>query len=256
MYTVTKYPPGCFCWADNSSTDRPASAAFYRDLLGWRLEEQSNEFASYTFCALRGAPVAIIAPLPPAMGIPSFWNSHVSVVSADESAARAAELGGQLIEPPFDIGDQGRMSFLQDPQGARFTLWQARAHIGAGLVNCAGAMVWNELHTPDRAASQQFYGALFGWQFVAHDDESDEIRNGGRANGGLRHTAGAAHWRVYFAVADMDEAAARLPELGGEALTPIEQPDAQSRRLLIRDPAGAECGLLQLAQPDAWEEAG
>ena len=55
-------------------------------------------------------------------------------------------------------------------------------------------------------------------------------------------------------MADLDEAAARVVALGGETLGPIERLDGDNRRLLLRDPAGAECGLLELAHPDPWEE--
>lgn len=256
-FRVTRYPPGCFSWVDGSTTNLPASVAFYGGLLGWEAEVQQFPLGSIQLCRLRGAAVAALIELPPESGIVSGWGCHVTVSDVDAAAARVVELGGALIHPPFDIADNGRLCIFQDPHGATLHLWQPRATFGAELVNFPGAVVWNELHTPDRTASRAFYGALFGWQFAPFDDGSDEIRNRGRAAGGLCYGDSqlkAAFWRVYFAVADMDEAAARVVALGGEALGPIEQLDAENRRLLLRDPAGARCGLLELAQPDFWEE--
>lgn len=241
-----------------STTDLPASVAFYRGLLGWETEEQRYPPGRIQLCRLRGAAIAALIGILPESGQPAVWECQVTVADVDAAAARAVELGGALTLPPLDIVANGRQCILRDPQGATLQLWQPRATIGSELVNCHGAVVWHELHTPDRAASQSFYGALLGWQFAPFDDDSDEIRNGDRANGALCHSdprLSAAFWRVYFAVADLDEAAARIVALGGETLGPIERLDADNRRLLLRDPAGAECGLLELAHPDPWLEA-
>ncbi len=258
-FRVRRYPPGCFSWVDCVTLDLPASVKFYSALLGWETDELSTSLGAFTNCRLRGEPVAALNGLSPDMGFPSAWNSHVTVADVDAAAARVSELGGELIEKPFDIDEQGRMCLLRDPQGATLSLWQPRAFIGAGLVNCAGAMVWNELLTPDRAASQAFYSGLFGWEFQRFDPEYDEIRNDGRANGGLDYgpdaaAREAAEWRVYFTVADMEKAAACVSEMGGEALTPIEHLHSQPRRLGVHDPAGAEIWLLELAAPEPWEE--
>lgn len=264
-FRVTRYPHGTFSWVDLSSTDAAASKAFLTALMGWStvdipLGEAAHEF--YTMFTMVGENVAALSQHSPEMmaqGIPSYWNHYITVEDVDALVPRIGELGGQILFGPFDIFDSGRMLAFTDPLGANVSLWQPGTHIGAGLVNCPGALVWNELHTPDRAASQAFYHALLGWQFAPFDAESAEIRNGGRANGALCHgdsQLSAAFWRLYFAVADLDEAAARVAALGGETLGPVEQLDADNRRLLLRDPAGAECGLLELAHPDPWLEEG
>ena len=260
-YRVTRYPPGTFSWVELASNKGEASKQFLTALFGWTaVDLPLGEGMVYTMYTLEDRYVAASSQIyegiyPP--GTPSQWNHYISVENVAALAPRIEALGGQILAGPFDVFDSGRLIRLLDPLGAAIGLWEPRSHIGAGLVNCPGAVVWNELHTPDRAASQAFYGALLGWQFAPFDAESDEIHNRGRANGALCHgdsQLSAAFWRVYFAVADMDEAAARVVALGGETLGPIEQLDADNRRLLLRDPAGAECGLLELAHPDPWLE--
>ena len=262
-FRVTRYPQGAFSWVDLSSTDAAASQTFLTELMGWdaleiSLGEAAHEF--YTMLSLEGANVAGMSQHSPEMmeqQIPSVWNSYITVLDLDAFIPRITELGGTIVAGPIDIFDSGRMLMLIDPSGAYVSLWQPRSHIGASLVNCPGAPVWNELLTTDRAASQAFYGALFGWQFVAFDEHTVEIRNQGRANAGLYTGAtdlAHSYWRVYFAVADLDQSAAQVLALGGSFIQPIEQLDADHRRLLIRDPAGAEFGLLELAQPDPWQE--
>ncbi|HMD52436.1 MAG TPA: VOC family protein, partial [Solirubrobacteraceae bacterium] len=157
-------------------------------------------------------------------GVPPMWNSYVSVASADESAERARELGADVHVPPFDVSEAGRMAIVRDPQGAFFELWQPNEHVGAGLVNAPGALVWNELASPDPAASASFYGGLFGWTtepFEGMGETYLSIKNGEASAGGIRSLTppGAPpNWLVYFATDDIDEALRLVERLGGVSL--------------------------------------
>ncbi len=51
---------------------------------------------------------------------PAHWSVTFAVADADATAARAAELGGQVLAGPFDA-PWVRMAVLADPQGAVFT---------------------------------------------------------------------------------------------------------------------------------------
>ncbi len=50
----------------------------------------------------------------------AHWGVTFAVDDADETAERAAELGGQVLVPPFDA-PWVRMTVIADPQGATFT---------------------------------------------------------------------------------------------------------------------------------------
>ena len=52
---------------------------------------------------------------------PSRWNVTFAVDDTDASAARAAELGGEILAEPFDAGPV-RVAQVRDPQGAEFTI--------------------------------------------------------------------------------------------------------------------------------------
>jgi hypothetical protein len=58
-------------------------------------------------------------PFPPE--VPSHWSVTFTVDDADATAARAAELGGTVITPPFDAGPT-RVAVVGDPQGAVFAV--------------------------------------------------------------------------------------------------------------------------------------
>ena len=75
----------------------------------------------------RDEAVAAIYPLPgDSQGMPSHWVSYVSILSADEAAKRAADLGGTLLMEPFDVMTAGRMAVIKDPTGAVVAVWERR----------------------------------------------------------------------------------------------------------------------------------
>jgi predicted enzyme related to lactoylglutathione lyase len=52
-------------------------------------------------------------------GVPPYWNVTFAVDDADATAEKAAQLGGQVVVPPFDA-PWVRMTIIADPQGATF----------------------------------------------------------------------------------------------------------------------------------------
>ena len=67
--------------------------------------------------------VAAINPIPTDTDTPAHWGVTFSTDNADAAAARAADLGGEIVVPPFD-GPFVRMTVIRDPQGATFTASQ------------------------------------------------------------------------------------------------------------------------------------
>jgi uncharacterized protein len=64
--------------------------------------------------------VASINPIPDDQpDVPAHWNVTFAVDDADATAAKATELGGKAIVPPFDA-PWVRMTVIADPQGATF----------------------------------------------------------------------------------------------------------------------------------------
>jgi uncharacterized protein len=248
----TQHAPGTFCWTDLTTSDQPAAKAFYSGLLGWEADDMPvGDGAVYSMMRLDGHDVAAISPQQPQQreaGVPPTWNSYVAVESADAVAERAGELGATVHAPAFDVLDAGRMAVIQDPQGAFFMAWEPRRHVGATLVNAPGALVWNELASPDLEASAAFYGDLFGWTiapFEASPQPYLSIRNGDANNGGIRELSPPGvppHWLVYLGCEDIDAALAKVEELGG---TRIDGPiDIQMAKIgIVQDPQGATFAL-------------
>lgn len=244
------YTPGTFCWSELATSDQAAAKAFYAALFGWESDDRPvGEDSYYSMQLVGGKPVAAIAGQPQQQrdaGVPPLWNSYVSVDSADAVAERAKELGATVHAPAFDVFTSGRMAVIQDPQGAYFMLWQPGDHVGGALVNAPGALVWNELNSPDLDGSSAFYSALFGWdieQFAGMEDYLS-IKVGAANNGGMRALVPPSppNWLVYFGAEDIDAALVKVQELGGTKLAgPI---DIQIAKIaVVADPQGAVFAL-------------
>jgi uncharacterized protein len=243
----TSYAPGTFSWAELATSDAEAAKAFYTAVLGWEYEDNPiGEGMVYSLARRDGRRVAALF----GSDQPPHWNCYVTVASVDEITPRAAELGGRVLQEPFDVMDVGRMSAISDPAGAVAYLWQAKQHIGAGLVNAPGAFCWNELSTRDPDVAQQFWTGLLGWDFERIEAGPVDywmISNAGQSNGGLHRmgdetpTDVPSHWLVYFAVDSIDAAAPNA----GTPVVPKTQAGGQNSFAVFSDPAGAVFGLFE-----------
>lgn len=245
----TTYEPGTFCWVELGTTDAAGAKAFYGALLGWAADDTPAGTGTYTMARVGTHHVAGLYERTD--GTPAGWLSYVSVVDADATAKRAAELGGTVLYEPLDVMEAGRMALLQDPTGAVLGLWQPVGNIGATLVNDPGALVLNQLTTSDPEVAQRFYGDLFGWrvEFTGNDEQAYwGLYNGDALNGGMMplpaETEAPSHWLVYFTTSDLDAAVARIPELDGTVLIP-PMAIRSGRIAAALDPQGAAFALFE-----------
>jgi hypothetical protein len=251
---MERYEHGVPSWVDIGSPDPQAAASFYGALFGWESQEGPPEAGGYRLCEIGGIPVAGIGPAQ-SPG-PPYWATYVNVDDADAIAALVAANGGQVLVPPMDVLDVGRMAVFMDPVGAVFSVWQPGSHPGAGLVNEPGTLSWNELITTDLDASAAFYGALFGWETDTRGEGPGaytEWQLGGRSVAGMMAkppmmpAEAPPMWGVYFAVADTDAAVARIVELGGSVM--VAPTDIEPGRFaVVADPHGAVFNVIALSE--------
>ena len=243
------YAPGTFCWADLGTTDADAAKAFYTGVFGWEAVDQAAGVAgTYTTFKLDGRDIAALYEMGEAErgSLTPHWSSYVSVEDVDELAPKVLELGGEVLAHPFDVMQSGRMTALKDPTGATVNLWQPREQIGAGRVNDAGCMVWNELATPDPARARDFFGGLLGWTVEPEESGYGVIKNNGALNGGVRppQDGEPTHWLVYFTIASLDDTTKKIREAGGSVIAgPMTTP--VGRVAAVRDPQGAAFALFE-----------
>ncbi|ROO84937.1 hypothetical protein EDD29_2469 [Actinocorallia herbida] len=254
MSEVTEpYATGTPCWVDLMAKDQQAALDFYRELLGWQGEIGPAEFGGYTVCELNGRAVAGIAPTMAPEGAsepPTVWTNYLSSTDAQATQDAIVAAGGLLIAPVMDVGSLGRMLVAADPQGAVFGVWEARDFAGAQVVNEAGALVWNELHTDDIPGATAFYAEAFDLRIKPMEGAEPycELRVGDQCVGGATHLAAdppgtPSHWLTYFAVDDVDASVDTLLEHGGTVLAPPFDMIA-GRMTVVTDPQGAPFALI------------
>ncbi|HET9314669.1 MAG TPA: VOC family protein, partial [Vicinamibacteria bacterium] len=234
MPEITKSEPGRFCWFELGTTDARAAARFYGSLFDWTTHEQpAQPGMQYTMLRLRGKDVGGMYELTPEMraqGVPAHWMPYVATDNADENVARARNAGGTVVNGPFDVMDHGRMAVLKDPQGAMFSVWQAKSHPGVGVFGEPGAPCWVELATTDDEAARAFYQAVIGWKpdvkSAGPMPYTEWLASDGSVTAGMMKMTGERqkgvppHWLTYFAVEDVDASAARVAKSCGTVMVP------------------------------------
>ena len=137
-----RYIAGVPCWIDTNQPDPEAAAAFYSGLFGWEIEDAMppGSETHYFMARLRGGDVAGISPVPEGAPPTARWDTYIWVESADETASTVRDAGGGVVTEPFDFMDASRVAVFTDPEGAAFSVWEAKKHEGARLVNDPGSL--------------------------------------------------------------------------------------------------------------------
>lgn len=255
------WPEGTPCWVDCQVDDTKAAREFYGRLFGWQIEDGPEEFGGYLMAMKDGKAAAGIGPKPEGMPMPSVWTTYIAADSADAVADKITAAGGQVMMPPFDVADVGRMFVGLDSTGGAFGVWQAMSHNGVGICNEPGTLCWNELHTRQYDEAKRFYGEVFGYSYQGMMGGSEngyatfslpgsEDGVGGICDDTAMPDAPEAptHWLTWFAVDDVDASTALVAELGGQAMMPpMDMP--VGRASVVAGPQGEFFGLIALQTP-------
>ena len=248
--TQMEHAPGSFCWIELATTDGPGAKKFYSELFGWTTHDSTiGPDMVYTIIRLDGKDVGALYQKGETMkDVPTHWASYISVVSADEVAAKAKSLGGTVLKEPFDVFDAGRMAVITDPTGATFCIWQAIKHSGVGVKGQPNSLSWNELLTNDTARAIDFYTKLFGWKIDANNPMGYRQINTGSSEGiqgGIWPAPPQAPTFVQlFVTVDNVQAAAKNAEaLGAKLLIPPTMLPEGNEMAVMLDPQGMSFGI-------------
>jgi uncharacterized protein len=257
MANVDKHPPGSFCWVELATTDQNAAKSFYTSLFGWAvIDNPMGPGDFYSIFKLRGRDAAAGYTLRKDQrerGVPVHWSLYIATENADQAAAKAAQAGGTVLMPVFDVMDAGRMAVIHDPTGAVFCAWQAKKSQGIGIVGEPGAFCWADLSTPDPDRAGKFYSTLFGWKLEKGEKDPSgylHIKSGDQFIGGIppAHGNTPPHWLIYFMVADVAAAAAKAAKLGAKILMPPKDMEGVGTWAIVADPEGAVFAIFKSAR--------
>jgi predicted enzyme related to lactoylglutathione lyase len=119
----------------------------------------------------------------------------------------------------------------------------------------SGQFCWIDLAATDAARAQAFYGQVFGWECreqAANGGSFTRLQLSGQDVGSLyqltrAHLEGGvpSHWTPYVRVDDVDAAARRAADAGGNTLVRPFVVSGVARIALISDSVGAHLGLWQ-----------
>lgn len=122
-----------------------------------------------------------------------------------------------------------------------------------------GHVVWHDLVTPDIAQSQQFYSAVFGWQYkTVNDDYALVMINGDLIAGmaQLDNKNNASHWLTLLSVDDIDNATAKASAAGAKILIDKATIEGRGDVAVLSDPQGAVFSIIDTVNGDPTPNQG
>lgn len=253
MPSRESFRDGMPCWIDLTSSDTAGAVRFYSALLGWETEDLGPDYGHYTLFLREGRAVGGLIGNSEGSGFPDGWVTYFAAADVLGLTELAARAGAEILVAPFAVSDQGSVAHLADPSGATFGLWQGNKLRGFGIHGEPGAAVWHELVTRQYRQCIDFYTRIFQWEPQVEADTEDfryttalldGEQHAGIMDGALFLPEGRpSAWGVYFGVADADEAATRVAELGG-TVTVEPQDSPYGRVSTATDPTGAAFRLI------------
>ena len=242
---------GTFGWYELHTRDRTRAADFYGQLIGWTTSSQGPYTGLLTSS---GAYAGGMMDMPQGVPseVPAHWVVYLRVADVDAAAARVAGLGGQLIVPPHDVPNVGRMCTIADSTGATLQLFKGVSDKTPEMG--PGTFCWTELLSHDPAKAKSFYASLVGWSTTSMPLPTGEYTMFWTPNANPETMQGCAGgmmkiapewgpmpscWLSYIHVADVDATAARIEPLGGTIFCPPTDIPNIGRFAVASDPTGA-----------------
>ena len=123
-------PVGRIAWLDLTVTDASATRDFYRQVIGWSVQDvpmkdASERYADFNMLGGDGDPAAGICHARGAnLGLPPVWLIYLPVGDLAESLRRVREEGGKSIREITGADGACACAVVEDPVGATFALMQ------------------------------------------------------------------------------------------------------------------------------------
>ena len=258
---------GKIVWHDLITHTPEASKRFYSELFGWEFEDLGLNFGfgrtvNYSLIRHQGELIGGMVdanhlgrPNPEQL---SQWVIAMSVMDVEIAVAAVRAGGGKVLTPPTDVAERGRIALVEDNQGATLVLLQTRDGDPADRDPPVGGFLWDEIWPDDLERAVVFYTQLTELNPSIHATPSgSEYRYMASAStprfgllqrpiDGLSPT-----WVSYVRVEEPALITARVPELGGRVLVPVQEGDMGEHVALISDPSGAGIAIQTWSGPRA-----
>jgi len=232
--------PGKVIWHDLVTPDPVLAGQFYEKLFGWQIDYQDQ----YSVVRNGGKRIAGILKVKPADGKTKegVWIPSISVADVDAAALLVEVQGGKILKGPLDRGKHGRVALISDPQGADFVLISTEEGDPADSKTDIGGWLWDEVWTTNPETIQGFYVSVFGYDGLFSDDGYVVFIRDKKWRAGMRHVRDENEHRLWVPVvrvADPQETANRVRELGGIVWVAPKDAPVKGETALIADTMGA-----------------
>lgn len=246
---------GSFFWYDLVSKDPAASRAFLTRLFGWVASDAAMpDGTPYTSFSSGGKLICGLMPLSEARDYDegrAYWMTYIQVDRLFSTMTRAERQGGEVLSDVMPVPDLGSYQVLRDPDGALFSLVEAKQPVLSPDFSW-NSIIWNELLCRHSKASIEFYRSTAGWIFQPAESQLNYafFTVGGQNMAGVLDMPGddfgdlRAGWQTYIAVENVDEMAAKVESSGGHlAAEPFDLPGVGRIAILV-EPGGCVISLL------------
>ncbi len=244
-----------FVWYELAATDVEAAKAFYAGVVGWNTGNASMPGSDYSLFSAGDTPVAGLTKLPAearSAGASPQWRGYVGVGDVDDAAGRVKQLGGTVHVPPANVRNVSRMSVIADPEMATLALIKASERgPERPKPGTPGHVGWHELLAFDVERAFAFYSGLLGWQKTEAEVSSMgtylQFSAGADTIGSVcskPETSLLSLWLYYFNVSDVEAAAKRVENGGGQILYGPIAVRGGARIAHCTDPQGAMFALI------------
>lgn len=121
-------PVGRIYWLDLTVTDASASRDFYKEVIGWsvqnvEMKDGSNNYADYNMLGEDGKPAAGVCHSRGINeGLPPVWILYLPVGDLAESIRRKEQEGGKIVKVMEDNDGVIEYAAIQDPVGVYVAL--------------------------------------------------------------------------------------------------------------------------------------
>lgn len=242
--------PGKFVWFELVSGNPKKAQAFYREVLGWKV--QGFPMGDQTYEMIVAGETMVGGYAAPKSGRRSHWISYVAVDDVDAAVKTAVANRGKVVDPPYEIPGVGRTARIADPQGAEVCPFKSATGDPPDEDASQGRFFWNELHTTDPESALAFYGKVVGFSSRAMDMGPGGTyhileKNGVGRGGATSHIppGAAPHWLPYVFVDDPDATLATARKLGATIQVGPDDIPGVGRFGVLEDPTGAVLAIMK-----------
>jgi predicted enzyme related to lactoylglutathione lyase len=253
--------PGKIVWRDLLTSDPAASQRFYGELFGWEFEsigEASNlrSDSAYTLIRHNGKLIGGMVDTLALNGRNdiSQWVVLMAVEDLDARVSIVTGSGGEIIAPPTDLQDRGRLALVRDAEGALLGLLETRDGDPRDSEPEIGGFLWDELWTTDVQNAGAFYGAVAGLMPATVDIDGDDataptyslLKAGDTPRVGIMPNpldGLEPVWVSYIRVESPAAITPRVADLGGRVIVEARPRPLGGEVAFISGPSGAGIAL-------------